>query len=247
MFSLIIYGDGSQWDAPQPWSIDASRFLEHSCSESEELFNKSKNLEQHDTIPTLVTGEWAGEHKIARFGYVSRVRRLGKEIRFVFDEIAHATTELFDDFSEELQIHQWEYSRSYWAIKSGEIPPELISAFSRGTFKEFPYEILMSYAAGRHCLMFASENYASKVSPTFESTVEIARAISQSVEVRADYILADRFDQTEIPCIPKEDVNQALTVKSPEPIAAMVVNELKRRDTGKTRIHRLHPIEFRVS
>lgn len=278
MFSLIIYGDGSQWDKPQPWSIDATRFLEYSCAEAEELFGKSKNLEQLDSIPTFVTGEWAGEHKIVRFGYVSRVRRSGKEIQFTFDETAHATTELFDDFSEELQIHQWEYSRSHWAIKSGEIPPELMSALSRGTFKEFPYEIVISYASedleyvdqvaailreqgirmfyapfaepdlwgkslskqldviyrnlGRHCLMFVSEHYARKVWPTFESTIAIERAISQAVEVRDDYILAGRFDQTEIPGMPKDVVYQDLIRKTPHQIADLVVKKLKRKRAG---------------
>ena len=144
---MIIYGDGSQWDKPQPWSIDASRFLEHSCDEAKELFGKSDHFEQLESLATFVTGEWAGEHKIVRFENVNRVRRFGKDIQFAFEETAHTTTELFDDFSEEMQIHQWEYSRSHWAIQSEEIARELMSALSRGIFKEFRYEIVISYAS----------------------------------------------------------------------------------------------------
>ena len=275
MFSLIIYGDGSQWDKSQPWSIDATRFLEFSCTEAEELFGKSRNLDQLDLIPTFVTGEWAGEHKIIRFGHVSRVRRIGTEIQFAFEETAHATTELFDDFSDELQLHQWEYSRSHWAIKSGEPPPELIAALSRGTFKEFPYEIVISYASedieyvnqvaklldakgvrmfyapfeepelwgkslskrldaiyrnlGRHCLMFVSKEYARKVWPNFERRIAMERSIQQAAEEREDYILACRFDDTEIPGMAEDVVYQDLTVKTPNQISDLVINKLRRK------------------
>ena len=95
MFSLIIYGDGNQWTQPQPWSIEASRFLAHSCDVAKELFKGSRNLSELDSIPTIVTGEWGGcTDQIVRFGFVSNVKKSVGSIQFNFIEEAHASQEI---------------------------------------------------------------------------------------------------------------------------------------------------------
>lgn len=274
MFSLIVYGDGSLWSEPQPWTIDASRFLEHSCEEAREFFKVSLNLSQLESIPTIVTGEWGGgTDQVVRFGYVRNVKRLGTSMQFGFDEEAHASQDILDEFDRELQLGQWEHSRSHWAIKSGDLPVEFQSHLVRGTYKEFPYEIVISYASediayvnqvanlleakdvrmfyapfqepelwgkslskelhaiyrnlGRHCLMFVSRDYARKVWPTIERRAALERAMQQAADERDDYILACRFDQTEIPGMAADVVYQDLTIKSPEQIAELVVSKLR--------------------
>jgi len=276
MFSLIIYGDGCQWDSPQPWSIDASRFLEHSCDEARALFKGSRNLKELESMPTILTGEWGDStDEIVRFGYVQDVKRLGGSMQFRFVEEAHASQDILDDFGSELQLGQWENSRSHWAVKAGDLPVAFKSHLVRGTYKEFPYEIVISYASedieyvnkvaelldargvrmfyapfeepelwgqslskrldaiyrnhGRHCLMFVSKNYARKVWPNYERKIAMERSIQQAAEDRDDYILACRFDDTEIPGMADDVVYQDLTVKAPKQIADLVINKLRRK------------------
>lgn len=274
MFNLIIYGDGQMWSEPQPWSVDASRFLEHSCDEAKELFLNRKNLEVLEQFPAIVTGEWGGStSQVVRVGLVRNVRSTGREIRFSFDEQSHTISDLLDEFTKELQLHDWEHSRSHWAVKNGDLPQRFVSQLIHGTYKEFPYEIVITYASenieyvnevaerlkgagirlfyapfeepelwgkslskqldaiyrnlGRHCLMFVSQDYARKVWPTFESKVAMERAMHEASQKRDDYILACRFDQTEIPGMAADVVYQDLTIKTPEQIADLVVSKLR--------------------
>lgn len=268
MFNLIIYGDGQMWSEPQPWSVDATRFLEYSCDEAKELFLNRKNLEVLEQFPTIVTGEWGGDtSKVMRVGLVRNERSTGREIRFSFDEQSHTMSDLLDECTKELQLHDWEHSRSNWAVKNGDLPQGFVSQLIRGTYQEFPHAsenikyvnevaerlkgagIRLFYAPfeepelwgnslskqldaiyrnlGRHCLMFVSQDYARKVWPTFESKVAIERAMQQAVDERDDYILACRFDQTEIPGMAADVVYQDLTIKTPEQIADLVVSKLR--------------------
>lgn len=274
MFSLIIYGDGEMWSEPQPWSIDSSRFLEYSCEEAVERFKGRKNLEVLEQLPTIVTGEWgANASQVVRIGFVRNVTSTGREIRFSFEEQSHTTDDLLDECQKELQLHDWESSRSHWAVKNGDLPQRFVSQLIRGTYQEFPYEIVISYASenieyvnevaerlkgagvrlfyapfeepelwgkslskqldaiyrnlGRHCLMFVSEDYARKVWPTFERKVAMERAMHQAARERDGYILACRFDQTELPGMAADIIYQDLTNKSPEQIAELVVSKLR--------------------
>lgn len=148
MFNLIIYGDGDKWTEPQPWSIDATRFLEYSCDEATEHFKNRRNLETLAQLPTIVTGEWGGNtSQIVRVGLVRNVKSAGGQIRFTFEEHSHTTDDLLDDCRKELQLHDWEHSRSHWAVKDGDLPQKFVSQLIRGTYQEFPYEIVISYAS----------------------------------------------------------------------------------------------------
>jgi hypothetical protein len=82
---------------------------------------------------------------------------------------------------------------------------------------------------GRHCLMFVSKNYARKVWPNYERKIAMERSIQQAAEDRDDYILACRFDDTEIPGMADDVVYQDLTVKAPKQIADLVINKLRRK------------------
>jgi hypothetical protein len=274
MFSLIIYGNGDMFSEPQPWSLDASRFLEYSCEQAQAIFGSRQNLNVLEELPTIVTGEWGGSvSQVVRVGFVRNVKTAGGQIRFSFEENSHTTDELLDENKKDLQLHDWECSRSHWAVKNGNLPQEFVSRLIRGTYHEFPYEIVISYASenidyvnevaerlkqagirlfyapfaepdlwgkglnkqldsiyrnlGRHCLMFVSKDYARKVWPTFERKVAMERAMYQAAEERDDYILACRFDETEIPGMASDVIYQDLTIKTPEQISDLVVAKLR--------------------
>ena len=93
MFSLIVYGDGEMWTESQPWSIDASRFLEYSCDEAKELFKDRRNLKRLVQLPTIVTGEWGkNTSQVVRVGSVESVKYAGRQIQFTFKE--HSQSDL---------------------------------------------------------------------------------------------------------------------------------------------------------
>lgn len=75
--------------------------------------------------------------------------------------------------------------------------------------------------------MFVSKDYARKVWPTFERKAAIESAMHQAADERKDYILACRFDQTEIPGMAEDVVYQDLRISSPEQIAELVVSKLR--------------------
>jgi len=276
VFNLIICGDGEQWSESQPWSINATRFLEHSCNEAIELFKGSSDLTALESLPTIITGEWGNtSDQIVRFGNVRNVKPLDGSIQFSFDEESHAFQEILEMFDRELQLVKWETCRSHWAVKSGDLPEEFSSRLIRGTYKEFPYEIVISYASediayvnqvaslraasgvrmffapfdepelwgkslskrldaiyrnlGRYCLMFVSDHYALKVWPNFERKVAMERAIQQAADEREDYILACRFDETEIPGMAPDVVYQDLREKTPAQVADLVVSKLRKK------------------
>lgn len=148
MFSLIIYGNGELFSEPQPWSIEASRFLEYSCKEAREIFENRKNLEALEQLPTIVSGEWGGSvSQVVRVGFVRNVSNAGGHMDFSFEEHSHTTDELLDEHEKELQLHDWERSRSHWAVKNGDLPQRFVSRLIRGTYLEFPFEVVISYAS----------------------------------------------------------------------------------------------------
>ena len=272
MFSLIVSGSGKQFSEPLPWSITASRFLEQSCEEAISLFQGRKNLDQLDSLPAIVTGEWGADtDQVVRYGFVKNVQRSGNQLQFSFKEKAHGPQDVLDDFKRDLQLGRWENSRTHWAIKQGDLPAEFMASLSRGAFKEFPYEIVITYASenseyvnevaevlteqgikifyapfeqselwgqslkkrldviyqnlGRYCLMFVSVHYARKVWPNFEKKAAIRRAIRQN----DGYILACRFDDTELPGLANDVVYQDLRTIGPEELAELTIGKLRRR------------------
>lgn len=78
--------------------------------------------------------------------------------------------------------------------------------------------------SARYCVMFISNNYASKVWTSHERRSALAKAI----EEKEEYILPARFDNTEIPGIRPTIGYVDLSEKTPEQLGRMVLQKLGR-------------------
>jgi hypothetical protein len=72
--------------------------------------------------------------------------------------------------------------------------------------------------------MFISKHYAEKVWPTHERR----SAFEKAIEAKEEYILPARFDDTEIPGLRKTIGYADLRHKSPEQLAALILEKLGR-------------------
>jgi hypothetical protein len=78
--------------------------------------------------------------------------------------------------------------------------------------------------SARYCVMFISKHYADKVWPTHERR----SAFEKAIETKEEYILPARFDDTEIPGLRKTIGYVDLRRKSPEQLAALILDKLGR-------------------
>ncbi len=118
------------WDVPA-YEYDQTRFLEHTANT---LQSKYKNLtasviEELKSFPALFTYE--GSDKPVRVGYIRRIKERGRSIliEYEFDETIKPFT-----FSEllplqmQLDIGNYEMSRTHWALKDEDLFGILASA-----------------------------------------------------------------------------------------------------------------------
>jgi len=151
VFNFIVSGNSEAWEGPQPWNMLTQRFGEYSASGAAALIKQSggNNLFLERT-PTLLMYEWsvnAPNAEIVRFGFVYNINFGRSNVTFSFDEQFHCDQGLVDEFETELQLHDYERSRTHWAIKDGDIPREMLEQLARGSHRDFPYDIVISYAS----------------------------------------------------------------------------------------------------
>lgn len=78
--------------------------------------------------------------------------------------------------------------------------------------------------SSRFCVMLISKHYAEKVWPTHERR----SAVEKAIEAKEEYILPARFDDTEIAGLRKTIGYVDLRHKSPEQLAALILEKLGR-------------------
>lgn len=86
----------------------------------------SLDLVRLATLPTVVMPEtgFSHEKKVARVGRLSNLRRQGRELRFDLVDtpsIPSIGTDQIEARADELGIRQFEFSRTHWAVKEGDL------------------------------------------------------------------------------------------------------------------------------
>jgi len=87
--------------------------------------------------------------------------------------------------------------------------------------------------SARFCVMFISKYYADKVWPTHERR----SAFEKAIESKEEYILPARFDDTSIPGLRKTIGYVDLKNKSPEDLAALILEKLGRPEFEQAATH----------
>ena len=131
MYNLIVSGINDFWEiSPAPFL--RSRIFEYT---SDHLLHRFSSLEGHAlkkllSLPCIFAYE-LGLQSNAHIGRVNSVRIMSRDVRIDF-EFDHAFSAISPDdlhrLQWELDIGEWEYNRTHWAIKDVNLFHELIRA-----------------------------------------------------------------------------------------------------------------------
>jgi hypothetical protein len=124
MYNLIVTGVDGAWDKGN-YVLDSSRYLEHT---DDDLRSRLKGLdanaiEQLKRLPTLFAYESQVDAP-ARIGWIADIQQRQNEIRITprFDAgVAPIAPEVLEARKWELQISDWEMSRTHWAVKTADL------------------------------------------------------------------------------------------------------------------------------
>ncbi|TGK01805.1 hypothetical protein EHQ53_15120 [Leptospira langatensis] len=120
MYNLIITADPKAWNRLR-YEISEDRFLEYTHTG---IIKEFKSLEFHTleklkSIPTLLAYEKGVEGK-AKLSFIKNISRLssGIVIQYEFiDEVSPITFTTLQKLSDDLDISNYEFNRTHWAIK----------------------------------------------------------------------------------------------------------------------------------
>ena len=130
MYSLLMSGKTDLWDR-SPASFPADRIFEHTIGELRKRFGdlEPPALDELLECPALFAYE-SMVGRDARVGRIIRIRKRSRadavRIEFELDpEIAPITPDNLEAMAWELDINDWEYNRTHWAIKDVDLLEEL--------------------------------------------------------------------------------------------------------------------------
>lgn len=147
MFSILISANPAAWELAQRMSMMKDRFLEHSGDEATKLsLQHPDSLRALERVHTLLLYEDCVDEPhatIARVGHIRDIRIDGAFLSFRFVEQGQLPRQLIVDSKYRLQLDDWEFTRSHWAVKDGDFPSELLTQI---TPTQQRYDVVLSYA-----------------------------------------------------------------------------------------------------
>lgn len=120
MFNLLVKGAG--WSEARD-SMPYSRVLEYTEGYVKEQFSVASNinLEALTKLPSIFLEEtYRGENQVVRIGTITRARRSGNDIllEYFYDPTIPPLTNIqLQELAAELDIENFEFSRTHWAVK----------------------------------------------------------------------------------------------------------------------------------
>lgn len=135
MYNLIVMGAG--WN-PHSDSIDSSRVFEYTDSVllQRYLTNNTVNLDSVSKLPTLFMAETQGSgDQVAHVGSITQLKLVGRtyQIEYVLDpRIPAISNRSLEKIASELNIDDFEFSRTHWAIKNVDLYKILLRNTNKG-------------------------------------------------------------------------------------------------------------------
>lgn len=124
MYNLLVTAEADAWKKPT-YVLDVSRYLEHSDDELAERFKALDTgiIAEVTKLPTL----FAYETEVgapARVGWIADLQRRNNALRIAprFDDtVAPIPSERIESMRWELDIGEWEMTRTHWAVKAADL------------------------------------------------------------------------------------------------------------------------------
>lgn len=119
MFNLLISGNSEAWDSKR-YELEKCRFTEHSEDEIKERYKEldKKLIDELKTFPTIFAIEH--EAKESRIGRITNILLREKKIYIDFefdDKLPSLPIGTLKELAIDLNITDWEFARTHWAIK----------------------------------------------------------------------------------------------------------------------------------
>jgi len=132
MFNLLVSANSMAWEGDE-FSMSIDRFKESSGIKSEEIMlSRPETLCELEKIPTLLMYETGGRGPnahVVRHGRIKNLVRSGQALTFDFEpdlNRAYLNRRFVQKYKNRLGIDDFEFSRTHWAIKDGDLPPDLL-------------------------------------------------------------------------------------------------------------------------
>lgn len=124
MYNLLVSGNGEAWESPA-YEYERSRYTEHTAKEIKEQFKDldEETIKKLKSFPTLFVYE-NGHDKPARIGWVTRIKLKQSSIVIEFEfepTFEPLTNEQLQKIKLLLDIDDWEFNRTHWAIKDEDL------------------------------------------------------------------------------------------------------------------------------
>jgi len=145
MFSIIVSGNGEDWEAGGVMAMLRSRFKEYTGQEGADVNpDDPQSLRRlNGTMAILMYEVGHDNSDVVRLGRLQNVYLRGNEVAFRFIERGRVSRPDVTEFAKQFAFKEFENSRHHWAIKDGLIPRELLDRAS--TTPEL-YDVALSFA-----------------------------------------------------------------------------------------------------
>jgi hypothetical protein len=146
IFNVLVSANDTAWETDQLMRMPADRFKEHTIDSGAPhsvSLEHPATLKTLEGVPTLLLYEscvGAPNGETVRCGSIRDLRVAGGELVFRFTEEGRFTRELIEEFADRLDITNWEFNRTHWAIKEGGLPVALLRQIERS------YDVVLSFA-----------------------------------------------------------------------------------------------------
>jgi predicted nucleotide-binding protein len=124
MFNVMVTAGDNAWEeGAYVW--DRSRVLEHTAEDIRTPLQALTPavLEELAKLPTLFMYEQSAGG-IPRVGHIRRIQQRGSDIRVIFefdDTVPPLTPDAIQELRWDLQLADFEFSRTHWAVKDGDL------------------------------------------------------------------------------------------------------------------------------
>lgn len=161
-YHLIISANPRAFEAGR-FEMDATRCLEYTDKNLSDYFFRFPEARTEDLLsfPALIAHEQGTSEAPVRLVKLTEIRRRGRSVRALFEEIGlELTYDQFKRLSFELDVDEFEFHRTHWAIKNVDLPETLSTAglsTPPSAFPPRPYVDLATYCF-RVALSFPGED-----------------------------------------------------------------------------------------
>ncbi len=139
--------------------MPVERFKEHTVEGDEAdavSLSKPSTLKLLEEVPALLmyeTGVEGPSTDSVRYGFLRGVRVAGTDLVFRFSEEGRFARDVVVEYADRLDLDDWEFRRTHWAVKEGGIPSAMLDELVSS------YDVVFSFAGENRAYVEEAADY----------------------------------------------------------------------------------------